>query len=84
MTPLSEAEKELMAKTEEKLFPKAFDAYQGWTVQEVDEVKEVVLTAYRKGREESGYVIHEVHGEGGKTLDGQVLYWAKIRKLIGK
>ena len=25
------------------------------------------------------YIIHEVLGECGKTLDGQKLYWAKVR-----
>ena len=29
---------------------------------------------------ESGYTVHEVHGDGGKTLNGESLYWAKVRK----
>lgn len=26
------------------------------------------------------YKIHEVHGEAGKTSDGEILYWAKVRE----
>ena len=25
------------------------------------------------------YIIHEVHGEGGQTVNGEKLYWAKVR-----
>lgn len=29
----------------------------------------------------SEWIVHEVHGEGGTTVNGQKLYWAKVRKL---
>ena len=32
-------------------------------------------------KEEDKYIIHEIHGEGGRTLDGETLYWAKVRKV---
>ena len=35
----------------------------------------------KKGAEGGGYIVHEVHGEGGRTTDGDILYWAKVRKL---
>lgn len=42
------------------------------------QIKEMI----EKAREEAEYTIHEVHGEGGRTVDGQTLYWAKVRKTL--
>jgi hypothetical protein len=37
-------------------------------------------TASIVGEVEKNYIIHEVHGEGGRTVNGETLYWAKVRK----
>ncbi len=81
MTPLSqliqEAEEKLpKPTTTEKLVKKDLDELQ----KNHEEIKSILTSYIKKGYEEgkaerqSNYAVHEVHGEGGKTLDGEILY----------
>lgn len=50
--------------------------------KDCDWLTQALTTISQKAREEAEYTIHEVHGEGGRTVDGQTLYWAKVRKTL--
>ena len=45
----------------------------------VEEIAKYTAAEADKARREE-YIIHEVHGVGGRTINGETLYWAKVRK----
>ena len=48
-------------------------------IEIIEWLREKLTTLVEQARDEQKWQVHEVHGEGGKTLDGQTLYWAKVR-----
>ena len=52
------------------------NAVDGMSFEEFKQAIEAEADKARRGE----YIIHEVHGVGGRTINGETLYWAKVRK----